>query len=215
MTALNPLDGVKVRGVLTSKYKPNKTCAHPECSEPIGGMHHIFNRKMIGNGSFFVEIVDVDADFKGPKEKPYISQTAIPHAVGLCGSGTTGHHGDVEEHRAWIKYEDGEFVWYDRDGTLLSEFEWVKVGPLNPQPGQREGKAKRKRFKGEERKKRKVLSIRVPDDAGENGAEVWDELLDQCRETLGVEDDFPPYHTLTKVIYDWLTGGTARDVTHE
>lgn len=207
MTALKPIENRNVRGVPSTKYPINKKCAHPECNEPTT-VHHCFPRSQIGNGSYFVEIVGTSIEGRPLEE-------IIPHAVGLCGSGTTGHHGDVEEHRAWIKYEDGEFVWYDAvDGVLndrsLTAY-WEKLGPLNPQPGSREGKPKRKRFTGEARKQRKVLSIKVPADAEENGAEIWDELLVQCRDALGVDEDFPVYHTLCKVIYDWLTGGTAKE----
>jgi hypothetical protein len=194
-----------VRGVPSTKYPINEKCAHPECNEPTT-VHHCFPRSQIGNGSYFVEI-------ERETNRGEVVSEVIPHAVGLCGSGTTGHHGDVEEHRAWIRYEDGEFVWYDRDkdappNKLYNppvDGEWTKLGPLNPQPGSREGKPKRKRFTGEARKQRKVLSIKVPSDAEENGAEIWDELLVQCREALGVDEDFPVYHTLCKVLYDWLT----------
>lgn len=206
MTALKPIENRNVRGVASERYPINTKCAHPECSEPAT-VHHIFPRSMIRSDSYFVAILQRN-EAGDPEE-----EIVIPHAVGLCGSGTTGHHGDVEEHRAWIKYEDGEFVWYDRGELDWSEEEgnivpWDRVGPLNPQPGSREGKPKRKKYKGEKRRKRKVISMRVPDDAEEDGAGQWDELIDLGREflmragMLDSEEDwetYPPFNTIMAV----------------
>jgi hypothetical protein len=209
---LKPIENRNVRGVASERYPINKKCAHPECNEPAT-VHHIFPRSMIKSDSYFVEIEDNAFVESGRGVKP--ESIVIPHAVGLCGSGTTGHHGDVEEHRAWIKYEDGEFVWYDRsptDGYVADgAVAWNKVGPLNPQPGSREGKPKRKRYTGQARRQRVNWQVKVPKDEQEDGAGILDDLLEQCKDALGVEQDFPTYHTLTKVIYDWLTGGTAKD----
>jgi hypothetical protein len=152
---------------------------------------------MIGNDSYFVEFTPEDGKTK-----------IIPHAIGLCGSGTTGHHGDVEEHRAWIKLEDGEFVWYDRQNTpqeatgpslTPSEGKWVRLGSLNPQPGSREGKPKRRRtVKGtEERAARKTVSIRLPE--GVSG-EDWDELLAEAESVELQQQDTP---------FDAARGGVA------
>jgi len=206
LTALKPIENRNVRGVASERYPVNEKCAHPECSEPAT-VHHIFPRSMIKSDSYFVVI---DSDEDGPYPEP------IPHAVGLCGSGTSGHHGDVEEHRAWIKYEDGEFVWYDRrtteaGDTLPFEYRdgptWDRLGPLNPQPGSREGKPKRKRFKGEKRRTRKVITMRVPADEDEDGAAQWDEVVEIGRELLAltglIEEDeaetYPVYHTIMAV----------------
>jgi hypothetical protein len=220
VTALKPIENRNVRGVASERYPINKKCAHPECSEPAT-VHHIFPRSMIKSDSYFVEIhtglQEADSGPMGDADDWKDEVIVIPHAVGLCGSGTTGHHGDVEEHRAWIKYEDGEFVWYDRDESGKSEPgepgvpAFDRLGPLNPQPGSREGKPKRKRYTGQARRQRVNWQVKVPKDAQEDGAGILDDLLEQCKDALGVEQDFPTYHTLTKVIYDWLTGGTAKD----
>jgi hypothetical protein len=188
MTALKPIENRRVRGVASETYPVNKTCSHPECSEPVTlkangdpTVHHIFPRSLTKSASYFVEITEDEG-------KPKI----IPHATGLCGSGTSGHHGEVELHDAWIKLEDGVYVWYDRgEGD-----EWIKVGPLNPQPGSTDGKPKRKRLKGEKRKKRKTISLRVPDDADENGAELFDEAVEQLEEKLNPGNHRPLYFTL-------------------
>jgi hypothetical protein len=102
-----------------------------------------------------------------PNEDPDPEQlTVIPHVTGLCGSGTTGHHGDLEEHRAWIKLEEGEFVWYERvedyegrTGIVGVDNDWTRVGTLNPQPGSREAKPKRRPAKPREQK---TFSVKLP-----------------------------------------------------
>lgn len=194
MTALKPIENRRVRGVAAERYPSNLICAHPDCDKPVDlrpdgtpTVHHVFPRSLTKSDSYFVEIhQDADEGVSG-------DIVIIPHAVGLCGSGTTGHHGDVEEHRAWIKLEDGEYVWYDRVDTPPEEAArwaeetgehpdsypvdtWLRIGPLNPQPGSREGKPKRKRTqKGTpERTARKTISVRLPE--GVDG-DYWDSLL--------------------------------------
>ena len=220
MTALPPLDNRNVRAVVTAKYEINKTCSHPECDKPTESAHHIWPRSFINNDSYFVEIGEPGetGTYPGGGMLPLCNK-AIPHAVGLCGSGTTGHHGDVEEHRAWIKYEDNEFVWYDRlwkvprTAASMSDggHEWVELGPLNPQPGSREAKAKRRKKRGDERRKRRTISIRVPDDA-EDGAAIWDETQDDIKarlvrdELYSERDKIPAYEAWIAAARDWLNG---------
>lgn len=205
MTALKPIENLRVKGVPSTKYPTNDRCAHPDCTEPAGSVHHIFPRSLIGNGSYFVLIEQEDG-----------SGQIVPHAVGLCGSGTTGHHGDLEEHRSWVKLEGNEYVWYDRvpptdpQDEIPEEWqEWVEIGPLNPQPGSREGKPKRRRLQGAEKARRKNISFWVPNDA-ENGAEVFDTLLYETKlkmVDLGLKDDpdaITTYIALTGVMASWL-----------
>ena len=196
MTALKPLDQRNVRGAAAVRYDLNRTCAMPTCDNPVDSAHHAFPRSLIGNGSWFVL---VGAERYG--EATPISKDAIPHVTGLCGSGTTGHHGDVEHHRAWIRLEDGVWNWYDRDGE-----DWKLVGPLNPQPGAKEGKPKRKKFKGEAKRVRTTISYKVPKDERENGAEIIDDLLEQAREKLG-EPDKPAYYLYVMALYLLVTSG--------
>lgn len=194
MTALKPVESRNVRAVASETYPSNLVCAHPSCSNPVDlrpdgtpTVHHCFPASMVKSRSYFVSIND---------------QAPVPHAVGLCGSGTTGHHGDVEEHRAWIKLEDGVWVWYERDGE-----DWSLVGPLNPQPGSREGKTKGKRTGGGKRGKARsktTVSLSVPKDEQENGAEVLRTLIDQAREKyvpiMGWDDDVPDYYVVVAVL---------------
>ena len=143
-----------------------------------------------------------------------VASRIFPHVTGLCRA----HHDAVESHDAWIKLEDGEFVWYDRmEGAyefgqgdpITMEQKWSRVGPLNPQPGSREGKPKRKRLKGQARRQRKTISIKVPNDTEDGGA-VWDELLDRVKERLiaaGLYDEadtIPVYEALVAALNDWL-----------
>lgn len=140
------------------------------------------------------------------EETPNLS--ILPHVVGLCRS----HHEDVEAHRAWIKLEDGEFRWYEPDyvnvdDSYESRFHgptWLSRGPLNPQPGSREGKPKRKKFKGEKKRNRETLSIRCPKDAAEDGIEVLANLIEQAADKLGAPEK-PPYYTLCAALYFFLT----------
>jgi hypothetical protein len=146
--------------------------------------------------------------YSGGKE----GSAVIPHAVGICGTGTTGHHGDLEEHRAWIKLENGVYVWYDRidrepEGPL--EFDFVEVGPLNPQPGSREGKPKRKKQATTKVEKEARVNTTIRTTVGEKN--VLPELIEQCRERVKdkLEYDKSPsdYLVLTTVLYDWLIDG--------
>lgn len=188
MTALKPIESRRVRGVAAERYPSNLVCAHPDCDKPVDlrpdgtpTVHHIFPRSLTKSDSYFVEI---QSDH--PEDGDGTVEVVIPHAVGLCGSGTTGHHGDVEEHRSWIKLEEGEYVWYDRvppadpEDEIPEDWqEWTLVGPLNPQPGSVDGKPKRKRTqKGTaERTERKTVSVRLPE--GVTGDE-WDTLLEDA-----------------------------------
>ena len=193
MTAIKPKDG-QWEGVASVRYPLGDKCAHPECDSTDVTAHHIFPRGAIGNSSWFV------APKRGIEPETKITSEGIPHVVPLCGHGTAGHHGDVEAHRAWITLEDdGKFYWHDRYDP-----DWKLVGPLDPQPAEPAKKKARKRYKGEARKQRKTISFRVPDGASENGAEVYDELLQGAREALapqiGWDEDVPPYFVITAAL---------------
>lgn len=167
MTALNPVVGGEVFGVLSKTYLPNLICAHPECDKPVESIHHIFGRPPgQDSDSWFVRLVLVDEDGTQHIETP------LPHATGLCGHGTTGHHGDVEEHRAWIKYQDGVYYWYEREEgayefieadpvKMENKFTWI--GPLNPQPGAREAKPKPHQPKDGVKRKQHSFSVKLPE----------------------------------------------------
>jgi len=186
VTPLKPIKNTtRVRGVPSKRYPLNKICAHPKCDLGPVTAHHIFGRPPgPDSDSWFVEVEVHGKD--NPEVGPMLR--VIPAVTGLCGSGTTGHHGDLEEHRAWVKYEDGQFVWYERGAGLDSEVrdaltregkkapEWHRVGPLNPQPGSVEGKPKRKPRKRTGPTKRTYLV------APEDDPEAVDRLKDKIEQ---------------------------------
>jgi hypothetical protein len=171
MTALKPMENRRVRAVPAEKYPLNAISSHPTSDAPAVDPHHIFPRSAIGGDSWFVEITDDDGT------------TIIPHVTGLSRE----EHELVEAHHAWIKYEDGEFVWYDRCigldvvGAVGANDSWERVGPLDPQPGGREKvhRPKRKRLKGDDLAKRKTISVRLPE--GVDGV-YWEELLGEAEQ---------------------------------
>ena len=182
VTPLRPIEEDRsARGVSSERYPLNKICAHPECREPVADPHHTFARSQIGNDSWFVQVLPVDPV---GDEQWVPGENVFPHVTGLCRT----HHDTVEQHRAWIKLEEQTFVWYDRtdyNGDDEGLF-WNKVGPLNPQPGSVEGRPKRarKRHQGEARRKRATVSLRVPDDAQEDGAGLLDEAIERVEDLL-------------------------------
>ena len=205
MTALKPIESLRVQGVDAAVYTANRTCAHPDCAESVPDRgHHIFPRSLIGNGKYFVQAWGEDN-----KE---IFPHPIPHVTGLCRE----HHDAVELHEAWIKLEEEGFVWYWRNAAgppgITDDEMWQRVGPLDPQPGGREkaNKPKRKRYEGEERRQRRTISLKVPADT-ENGGALWDEILEQVKAALvrmgrySEDDKIPAYEALMCALYDWLT----------
>jgi hypothetical protein len=199
LTALKPIENRNIRGVPGYKYPLNKKCAHPDCTKETESAHHIFGRPPPEGKSWFVAIQNND-------EPGLEAATTIPHVIGLCGSGTTGHHGDLEEHRAWIKYEDGEFIWYDRSenrnpfwnpvGNPNDEYLWDALGPLNPQPCDAPKTKKSKNRKGDERKNKPNVSIPVPKEDREDGAILLYEAVEQYEEILGYDPSRSMYYTI-------------------
>lgn len=208
MTALPPIEGRLIRGVSSQRHPLNDTCSHPDCSEPAVDPHHIFPRSSIGNDSWFVEI-EYEGNFPGGKDV-----CVIPHVTGLCRA----HHDDVEEHRAWIKLEDGKFVWYDQtnEDHLNSQGNgnvWQELGAIDPQPAGREkAHKKRKKFQGQKRRERKTISIRVPNDAGEDGAGLLEDAIASVDERLGFEEARPPYFTLMDALSHVILNTDETDV---
>jgi len=178
LTALPPLETRRVLGVDAAVYSANRICAHPECAEPVPDRgHHIFPRSQITNGKYFVQAWDADGKemFAHP----------IPHVTGLCRQ----HHDAVERHDAWIKLEDGVFIWYDRLKVENSlGLKWTIVGPLDPQPAGREKarKPKRKRLKGDDLAKRKTVTIKLPE--GVDGQD-WEDLLAEAEAVEQAQPD--------------------------
>lgn len=223
MTALRPIENRRVRGVASQEYPSNRICAHPECTEKVDlrpsgepTVHHIFAASKIKSRSYFVAIEMAKGSNGDPVER------IIPHAVGLCGSGTTGHHGDVEEHRAWIRLNDeGHYEWWDRyEGKEPTETDWidpatgigwVRVGLLNPQPGSVEGKPKRRRqaVTPEERKARVNYTVKTPKDEENVIPELVDAAREALHEEMGWDDDVPAYFVITAALSALLQSRTS------
>lgn len=216
MSALKPIENARVVGIAAEAYPINVKCAHPECAEEAVDPHHCFPRSRQVGGSFFVAITfDTAEEAKKFGDKVRVrplkvspKTVVIPHVVGLCRE----HHDQVEDHHAWIKLEDGTWNWYDRPRTQEENGTGFDlVGRLSPQPGSVEGRAKRKKFKGDQRRKRRVISVKVPDDT-ENGGEIWDETIEDVKARLieaGLYEDgsrIPIYEALIAALRDWLNG---------
>lgn len=209
---LAPIENRNVRGVPAERYPLNTQCSNPECDNATDDPHHIFRRSAIGNDSYFVEIEY--SETPTPEVPSGTRVEVMPHVTGLCRE----CHEKVTDHRYWIKLEGDVFVLYERvvnapwDGMGEDdERRWRNVGPLDPQPGGREKsrKAKRKRKQGDERRKRKTISLRVPDDTEDGGA-IWDETLERVKAKLVVMglysegDKIPNYEAGIAAWQDWL-----------
>jgi hypothetical protein len=229
MTAIRPIDLENVRGVDARQYPLNPVCAHPECSEPTADPHHAFARSAITNDSWFVRLVFEDKERaittipQGLKLEAVAHSwgedfhAVLPHVTGLCRR----HHDQVETHEAWIKLEAGEFVWYDREDPDLPRpprdevdapaHVWKLVGALDPQPGGRDkAKKKRKKRAGVARRQRKTITLRVPNDAEEEGAGILDDGLEELEAKINPEEDDrrPPYFTIMDAVnYTLLNAG--------
>lgn len=193
MTALKPIPNRRVVGVQTGIYTANKTCAHPDCADDVPDRgHHIFPRSSIGNGHYFVQAYDDNGKEMFPNP--------IPHVVGLCRQ----HHDEVENHSAWIKLnDDGNFIWWDR---VEGPDSWVRLGPLDPQPGGRQKTRRpRRKFRGEARRNRTTISFKVPQDEAEDGAGIYEDLLEQMRVVTG-EPDKPAYYLIVLALYEFVSG---------
>lgn len=109
--------------------------------------------------------------------------------------------------------------WIHDNPEKARELGWIVPGHANPEdvsvtiPEElaKIVKRNREREKTEAPRKRTVVSVRVPKDEHENGAEVLESLIGQARERLAPEmnwkEDVPPYFVLVAVLYDWLASG--------
>ena len=204
MTALKPTEG-EYRAVPSSRYPLNQKCAHPECDRETDDPHHIFPRSWVTGDDWFVCPLDEDGNQLG---------RTIPHVIGLCRQ----HHDDVEQHRAWIKLDEGEFVWYNRCTAEETEAErkrwadttgehemsyptdddvWEYIGPLDPQPARGEkSRRRRRKLQGTERRKKVNLTIKVPKDETEDGAGLFYDAVEQLEEILGHDPHRSMYYTI-------------------
>lgn len=216
MTAIKPAATRRVVAVAAETYPVNANCAWPDSDAEAVDPHHCFPRSAIGGDSYFIsmtfdtyeEAVEVVGKGVGVTEVPGVGWVTdpIPHVVGLSRE----VHERVEKKQSKILLVNGKWIAYDKN----AEGEWVELGELSPQPGARGGK-KRKRLKGEKRRKRRTISIRVPNDEQEDGAGLLDEKIEQMRGLLGQEDDYPPYYCISAALDFTLLNADETDFDTE
>jgi hypothetical protein len=222
MTAIKPAETRRVVAVAAETYPVNAQCAWPDSDGDAVDAHHCFPRSTIGGDSYFVSMTfdtleEAQAVVgKGVKITPVpFSRTPkkdddgkafitdpIPHVVGLSRE----IHEQVEKRQKKILLVGGIWIGFEKDAGG----EWVEVGPLSPQPGST-AKKTRKRFKGEKRRKRRTISIRVPNDEQEDGAGLLDEKMAELRELLGQDDSYPPYYVISAALDYTLLNADSTD----
>lgn len=109
--------------------------------------------------------------------------------MGISGTGDVDQHGDAVVSGQALSpgaSDCGEHV-----GTCVRCRTEIRV-------------KQRKKFQGEERRQRKTISIKVPQDEQEDGAGVFDELVEALRERYG-QPGVPVYFVLVKAMYEALT----------
>lgn len=185
-----PLEDRNVVGIEGRSYKVGSPrCANPSCRRWAEHAHHMWSRSAMGNKSFnWIQLPD---------------GRVVANLVGLCPR----CHGDLHDGRARIDLDTEALVfnWVDRVEQT--------VAPLDPQPptpdvlderqadnhehGAGEvcptcGQTRRRSappLKPGERRRRKTWTIKVPDEAQEDGADALDSLLDDLAPYLGYEAD--------------------------
>lgn len=201
-----PTDSWKVHGIDGPKYKVAAVCSNPTCTSFADHAHHLWRRSQIGGDFAWVTV-------KGE---------LVANLTGLCHECHTNVTGTIGGHRNAIRYEDGVFFWCDLL-TVGDEIEFLKVGPLDPQPpapgtlatrasgpdheptscpfcGQARRRAPRLPHSGGRR--RKTWPVKVPADAQENGADTLDALVDDLAPLLGyTAEPSARYYVLIPVLY--------------
>lgn len=90
--------------------------------------------------------------------------------------------------------------------------QWYPVGPLDPQPGYQDKKRKRRaRLKGDERRKKKNLTVKVPNEEQEDGAGLFYDAVEQLEEALGHDPSRSVYYTLMDALNLALLHGVGDD----
>lgn len=219
MTPLKAIENIQaVKAVASTRYPKGAVCAHPECDRTDVTQHHIFGRPPGENSDSWFVLLPVNGEWQEDESSPmhpkFMAKRAIPHVVALCGHGTAGHHGDVEAHNAWIKYEDGIFVWYDLvDSKLYTDepAEWNCLGPLDPQPFDWGSKAKKPkpRKQGAERRKSATATFRLPGEmfGTEEVRGMLDDALEQFEELWQAAQESPEKRTAGATLVDAVLCG--------
>jgi hypothetical protein len=208
---LSPWTGPEVRGVGGPDYKVGARCCNPGCPRWTDHAHHVFRRtdQRLGGAFAWIEI------------KGVVYQNLVP-VCARCHDDLTGGPGG---HKAAIKLvgPDFDWVWNWCSVTSVDGEERISpLAPIEPQPLALEEFATsrasgdpvpeqcptcghvtmRARPTGQGRRARKSWTIKVPDDAEEDGAAVLDALTDDLGLILGVEpNQTGRYYIVVPVLY--------------
>lgn len=114
-------------------------------------------------------------------------------------------HERITQNRARLEWgEDGLFY---VEGT---EAKRLDISFRLMTEGEKVSVPRKTRAKNEKPRRRQTFSVRAPVDAGENGVEILEGLIDGCRqkyaESLGWADDVPDYFVIVAVLAKDLQG---------
>lgn len=179
-------------------YKVGARCSAPGCGHFTDDAHHIVRRSFTATGEYEWWI-----EYKGVQ---------IGNLTGLCHA----CHLLITENKAALTWDESDklFIWVDRvAGEMIAPIDPQPPTTVsfvsNADPGDENdskveefvgpgavgkcGECKRplpkpKDEKVEDARPRRTWSITVPVDNRENGAEVLDTLLDQCRDLFGHDE---------------------------
>lgn len=207
MTLIPFVNHSEIRAADGPDYKVASVCAHPKCHKFTDHAHHIVRRSFIGGDVKWVE-------YKGK---------LIENLVGLCYS----HHEEVTKNEAFIFWDElnSAFVWYDQPdeepGLLIGRLstglgcDYIRDpkdlldnahqhfdGPASTDKCETcKRPLPRPKDKKEQARPRRTWAVTVPVDERENGAEVLDSLMDECRKIFGHDESKTVrYFTLTQAL---------------
>lgn len=172
-------------------YELNETC--PVTGE-IGDLedHHIWRRSFTGLGQDNNMLYWVCNEATG---------RVYPNRVAL----DTAAHERITTNRARLEFDEAGDLWYveGEEKKKLDIVFRLMTGD------EKVARPRKKRTQSDEKRPRQVVSVWVPVDSRENGAEALDTLIDSAREKLAPvmnwNEDVPAYFVLVAVLHDWLT----------
>jgi len=199
-----------VRGVEGPKYKVGPRCSNPNCNRFAEHAHHIVSRSFLR---------------KQPQDWVEIEQTIWQNKTGLCVPCHEGVTGRIGGYTDAIRLVGDSWHWAYVHETLKNEVEYQLAGLLDPQPLTPDqlaaratgphseesdacpfcGHSRRRRSHRSpsgERRRRKTWTVKVPDEAEEDGADVLDTLVDDLAPLLGYgADSGARYYVLVPTLY--------------
>lgn len=199
-------DSWDVRGVKGHDYKVGPHCSNPNCRKIAEHAHHIVRRSQLGG------------DFRWI----VLHGQARGNLTGVCVGCHNDLTGMVGGHKAAIRFSlaDSLFYWCDVE-TVNDQIEYLKRGPIDPQPPTPEtlaeratgistesdpcpmcGQAARRRPSSQPSspggRRRKTWTVKLPADViDEDGAAVLDTLVLELGSLLGTgQDEGARYYTI-------------------